>query len=76
MTLTAGLGVGGGDLGRTTQLGIGAQVLMRSECSLEIKPRIVSDMIKKENKYELIEPRPKRESSDMNSRSDCDFGLR
>lgn len=55
MTLTAGLGVGGGDLGRTTQLGIGAQILMRSECSLESKPRIVADMRKKENKHELIE---------------------
>lgn len=76
MTLTAGLGVGGGDLGRTTQLGIGAQIFMRSECSLESKPRIMADMRKKENKHELIEPRPKLKSSDMNSWSDCDCGLR
>lgn len=49
MILTAGLGMGGGDLGRTTQLRIGAQIL-RSESSLESKPKIMADMRKKEKK--------------------------
>lgn len=60
MILTAGLGMGGGDLGRTTQPRIGAQIL-RSESSLESKSKIMADMRKKEKKHELLEPRPKRQ---------------
>lgn len=49
MTLTAGLGMEGGDLGRVTQPRIGAYISMMSECSLKSKPMIVVGVRRKES---------------------------